>query len=101
MGSLDGSGAFRLSKLTAIIDYNKLQSLESTENTMGLEPLANKLRFWLACPEVDGHDHEALLNALSASDTDARPRAVIAHTKGKRCLIHGERGSLALCAAER
>lgn len=83
--ALMAAAHFRLSKLTAIIDYNKLQSLESTENTMGLEPLADKLSaFGWNVLEVDGHDHEALFNALSASDTDARPRAVIAHTtKGK------------------
>ena len=52
---------------------------------MELEPLADKLSaFGWDVLEVDGHDHEDLFNALSASDTDARPHAVIAHTtKGK------------------
>jgi len=31
-----------LSNFTAIIDYNKLQSLDSVENILGLEPLAEK-----------------------------------------------------------
>ncbi len=33
----------RLDNLIAIIDYNKLQSLTSVANTLGLEPLTAKL----------------------------------------------------------
>ena len=74
----------RLTNLTAIIDYNKLQSLDSIANTMGLEPLMDKL-FAFGCNaiEVDGHDHNALKLALSNIDS-ARPTAIVAHTtKGK------------------
>ena len=74
----------RLNNLTAIIDYNKLQSLDSIANTMGLEPLMDKL-FAFGCNaiEVDGHDHNALKLALSSIDK-ARPTVIVAHTtKGK------------------
>ena len=74
----------RLSNLTAIIDYNKLQSLDSVANTLGLEPLVDKLKaFGCSVYEVDGHDHHQLLDVLSAQ-VDQKPNAVVAHTtKGK------------------
>lgn len=74
----------RLSNLVAIIDYNKLQSLDSVERTLGLEPLADKLRaFGCTVHELDGHDHQQLVTALTAPANN-RPVAIIAHTiKGK------------------
>lgn len=76
----------RLSNLVAIIDYNKLQSLTSISQTLGLEPLADKLRaFGWSVREVDGHDHAALQRHLSAAPWDAgTPSLLLAHTvKGK------------------
>ena len=74
----------RLSNLTAIIDYNKLQSLDSVANTLGLEPLVEKLKaFGCLVHEVDGHNHQQLLDALLAY-ADQKPTVVVAHTtKGK------------------
>ncbi len=75
----------RLSHLTAIVDYNQLQSLDSVANTLSLEPLAEKLRAfgWLVY-EVDGHDHAALTEVLAMESKRGLPMAVIAHTtKGK------------------
>jgi len=74
----------KLSNLIAIVDYNKLQSLSSTEDTLALEPLAGKLvAFGWAVIEVDGHDHEAILSAL-LEDPGGRPKIIVAHTtKGK------------------
>lgn len=74
----------KLERLHAIIDYNKLQSLTSIAHTLGLEPLADKLRaFGWAVSEVDGHDHEALQTALRQTQPN-QPNALIAHTtKGK------------------
>lgn len=74
----------QLSNLTVIIDYNKLQSLGSVEDTLGLEPLADKLRAFGCAPiEVNGHDHQELALALNAVDK-SKPTVVIAHTtKGK------------------
>jgi transketolase len=76
----------RLGSLTAIIDYNKIQSLKSVAETVALEPFADKWRaFGWRVSEVDGHDHAALRAALGApSVTDQAPQCVIAHTvKGK------------------
>jgi len=74
----------KLCKLTAIIDYNKLQSLGSVSQTLGLEPLADKLRaFGCEVHEVDGHDHEQITTAL-LSVAQSKPTVIVAHTtKGK------------------
>lgn len=76
----------RLDNLVAIVDYNKLQSLASTEATLGLEPLADKVRaFNWNVIEVDGHDHGALKQVLDeATELSGRPTLILAHTtKGK------------------
>ncbi len=76
----------RLDRLTAIVDYNKLQSLGSIESTLRLEPLADKMTaFGWAVREVDGHDHAALQKALSSAPWEpGKPSMLIAHTtKGK------------------
>jgi transketolase len=74
-----------LTHLIAIVDYNKIQSLAPVADTLGLEPLVDKWRAFGWFPaEVDGHDHHALLKALSFSDQRSSPTAIIAHTvKGK------------------
>ena len=74
----------KLSNLTAIIDYNKLQSLGSVANTLGLEPLADKLKAFGCCVhEIDGHDHLEIYKALSFQDM-TKPTVIIANTiKGK------------------
>jgi transketolase len=74
----------KLNNLTAIIDYNKLQSLDTVEHTLGLEPLTDKLKaFGCSVHEIDGHDHRLLLQAL-ISINDNKPTVIVAHTiKGK------------------
>jgi len=74
----------KLANLTAIIDYNKLQSLDAVANTLGLEPLVDKLKaFGCAALEIDGHDHQLIAEALSAV-ADEKPTVIVAHTiKGK------------------
>jgi transketolase len=75
----------RLDNLIAIVDYNNLQSLASTDDTLTLEPFADKWSaFGWDVVEVDGHDHDQLLAASAADGKSGRPRVVIAHTtKGK------------------
>jgi transketolase len=74
----------KLTNLTAIIDYNKIQSLAPVAETLALEPLADKLvAFQWRVVEVDGHDHPQIASALQPTNCD-RPTCVIAHTtKGK------------------
>lgn len=76
----------RLDNLICILDYNKLQSLRTVDETLRLEPLHSKFEaFGWAVREVDGHDHHALTNALEAAPWhDGKPIMLIAHTtKGK------------------
>ena len=76
----------QLSSLTAIVDYNKLQSYGPTAEVMDLEPLADKWRsFGFSVAEVDGHNVDDLRSTLGALPFDKqKPSAVIAHTvKGK------------------
>jgi transketolase len=91
------AGHHRISNLVAVVDYNKLQSLTTTQETLALEPFADKWQaFGWDLVEVDGHDHAQLAAALSAprgsgaasgrsrGAAPERPRCVLAHTtKGK------------------
>jgi transketolase len=76
----------RLDNLTAIIDYNKIQSLGSVEEVLNLDPLAEKWRsFGWAVSEIDGHNCEQISAALmNLPKQIGRPTCIIAHTtKGK------------------
>lgn len=80
------AGKHQLAKLTAIIDYNKIQSAGFTRDIQDLEPLADKWRaFGFAATEVDGHDVAALQALLlSLPLKHDQPNAIICHTvKGK------------------
>lgn len=76
----------KLDNLTAIIDYNKIQSLDSTENTLGLEPFQDKWKsFGWSVIEINGHDHNELLTTFeSLPKKQKNPTVIICHTtKGK------------------
>ena len=80
------AGHHRLSSLTAIVDYNKIQSFGTVANVLDLEPLNEKwAAFGWDVHEIDGHDHHALKTAFRPTkDNASKPRVVIAHTtKGK------------------
>ena len=76
----------QLENLTVIVDYNKIQSLAPVSETIGLEPFAQKWSsFGWAVKDVDGHNHEALADALrSVPFSIGKPSCLLAHTvKGK------------------
>jgi transketolase len=75
----------KLNRLTVIIDYNKIQSLKRVDETLGLEPFAEKWRaFGWRVDEVNGHDHDELARALQTPADADKPTCIIAHTvKGK------------------
>jgi len=75
----------KLNNLVAIVDYNKIQSLDTIANTLALEPFNEKWSsFGWQVIEVDGHDHEVLKEALTPSVDTGKPICIIAHTtKGK------------------
>ena len=68
-----------------IIDYNKLQSLDTVSNTLELEPFGLKWEsFGWKVLEVDGHDFKAIEKALNSASDSERPVCIIANTtKGK------------------
>jgi transketolase len=72
----------RLDNLVAIVDYNKIQSLRSVNDTLQLEPLKKKLEaFNWAVDEIDGHDHAKLTSRLSSVPFEiGKPSILIAHT---------------------
>ena len=76
----------QLDNLIAIIDYNKLQSLDSVKRTLNLEPLSDKFRsFGWSVREVDGHNINSLKSNLEKTPWEyGKPSVLIAHTiKGK------------------
>ena len=76
----------QLGNLTAVVDFNKIQSLAPVADTLALEPFADKWRsFGWSVAEVDGHDHDQLAKTLEQGSRESgRPVCVIAHTvKGK------------------
>jgi transketolase len=77
---------FKLDNLVVIVDRNRLQQGDRTEQTMHLDPLADKWRaFGWSVQEVDGHDHALLLDAFSRVPFEpGKPTCIIANTfKGK------------------
>lgn len=80
------AGQFGLDGLTLVVDRNRLQQGDTTENTVTLDPLADRLvSFGWSVVEVDGHDIGALVRTFTDLPVVAgRPTAIIARTtKGK------------------
>lgn len=77
---------YGLDNLIVIVDRNRIQQGDFTENTICMEPLADRwASFGFAVKEVDGHDHLALLKAFTSLPlAQGKPTCVIAKTiKGK------------------
>ncbi len=80
------SNHFKLNNLVAIVDYNKMQSLDFVEKTISLKPLEKKWEaFGWNVINVDGHEHNELLNSFkTAAKSKNKPTIIIANTiKGK------------------
>ena len=76
----------QLDNLTAIVDYNKIQSLGRVKDVLDLDPFAAKWSsFGWAVREIDGHDVDAVERSLCEVPFEpGKPSCVIAHTiKGK------------------
>lgn len=77
---------YKLDNLIAVIDRNRMQSLDFSENTIALEPFADKWRaFGWHTQVCDGHDVNALRAAFDAAKANVGcPSVIIAETtKGK------------------
>lgn len=75
-----------LNNLVAVVDYNKIQSLDTTYRTLTLEPFVDKWRsFGWSVREVDGHNHSHIKSVCNELSFEAeKPNCILAHTvKGK------------------
>ena len=78
--------AQRLDGVVAIVDYNKWQATGRSNEVMALQPLRQKWEaFGWSATEVDGHDLNALVQAMrNVPNGSGKPIAIVAHTvKGK------------------
>ena len=75
----------KLQNLTAIVDFNKWQATGRSKEVMKLEPLAEKwTSFGWDVIEVDGHDHQKIIEVIKKKNDNRNPKMIIAHTiKGK------------------
>lgn len=85
---------YKVDNLTCILDFNQYQQTGSVAEVMpALEPIAPKWEaFGWDVRSVDGHNIDAIWNALRAARTvKGRPQMIIAHTlKGKGLSIFEE-----------
>jgi len=80
------AGQHKFNNLCMIVDYNRLQALGRSKDIINLEDLDAKLRLFHWKPVVveNGHDYEAIYNALQQYPDPECPVAVICKTtKGK------------------
>lgn len=75
----------KLDNIVAIIDRNRLQIDGCTENIKSLDPLDDKLRaFNWDVQVIDGHDINAIYEAIEKAKKAQKPAVIIANTvKGK------------------
>ena len=73
----------KLNNLTAILDYNKIQSFGRTNDVINQEPIIDKWKaFGWNVIEVDGHNFNELIDAFNLEHN--KPKVIISHTvKGK------------------
>jgi len=76
---------FEIANLTAIVDYNHLQTDGTTEEVMDTGDVRAKFEaFGWDAIEIDGHDMGAIVDALERSRTVDRPAAIVCQTKKGR-----------------
>jgi transketolase len=86
---------FQVSSLTAVVDYNHLQTDGTTEEVMDLKDLRKKFDgFGWETVEIDGHDMAQVVESLEWSRTQEGPAAIICQTKKGRgvSLMEGQTG---------
>ncbi|MCK4259711.1 MAG: transketolase [Halanaerobiales bacterium] len=77
---------YKLDNLVAILDYNGVQLVGRTSEIMDVSPASDKFKaFGWHVLEIDGHDMEAVVNALKeAKSYTGKPVMIVAKTiKGK------------------
>lgn len=84
--SLLQASHYKLNNLILVIDYNKLSSYRNVNESINLEPLAEKVRaFNFQTIEIDGNNMEQVVSTLNeAYQVTDKPIAIICNTaKGK------------------
>jgi transketolase len=80
------AGGQRVDNFCVLVDFNKWQATDRSENVMALNPLADKWRaFGWDTLEIDGNNMSDVIGALDQFPSKSgKPLAIIAHTiKGK------------------
>lgn len=74
---------FNFDNLTCIVDHNGAQQTGYVDKVLNMKPLAEKWKaFHWNTIEIDGHDMQAVLDALkTAKSHTGGPTAIVAHTK--------------------
>jgi transketolase len=73
---------FGVANLTAIVDYNHLQTDGTTEEVMDVGDVHAKFEaFGWDAVQIDGHDMEQVVEALERSRALRKPSAIVAQTK--------------------
>jgi transketolase len=76
---------FGIPNLTAVVDYNHLQTDGTTEEVMDTGDVRAKFEaFGWDSVEIDGHDMGAIVEALQRSRTLRKPAAIVCQTKKGR-----------------
>jgi transketolase len=76
---------FGVANLTAIVDYNHLQTDGTTEEVMDIGDVRAKFEsFGWDAVEIDGHDMQAIVEALERSRTLEQPAAIVCQTRKGR-----------------
>ena len=71
--------------MTALIDYNHLQTDGTTEEVMDIADVRAKFEaFGWDSIEIDGHDMPAIVDSLERSRSLDRPSAIVCQTKKGR-----------------
>jgi len=71
----------KLDNLTAVVDYNKLQSDGDARQIIDLADLAKRFEsFGWEVHEIDGHDVTQIINAFETTIQKSRPKVLVAHT---------------------
>jgi transketolase len=83
--ALDKAGHFGLDNLTVVVDVNELGMRGPTALGWDLEQYANRVSAFGCVPvAIDGHDYEAIDEALDGARNNPRPTVVLARTiKGR------------------
>lgn len=71
----------KLNNFITLVDNNRISSITNTEKVIDMRPLKTRFEgFGLNVHEVDGHDVNAIMEAIEQIQTDNRPGVVICNT---------------------